>query len=337
MEIAAKKWVNETPPSRILAIRLQAMGDTVITLPYLQDLRTKMPVATQIDFLTRKEVSEIPQNLELFHKVYALGGGRSEKLQLAEALFRLPELLMNRYDMVLDLQNNKVSRFVRKSLATKSWSEFDRFSPISAGERTRLTIEAAGIDEVKIDSNLKLKKDESENILLNAGWDKLKQLIILNPAGAFETRNWPLDNYVRLAELWLQKDNAIQFLILGTNQIGEKAKFLKDKIGEHLINLVGQTNSIEAFAIIQKASIVISEDSGLMHMAWVSGIPVLVMFGSTRSDWSRPLGENSVLLDSSDLECGNCMRETCIYGDNRCLTRYTPDFVLNGAFGLLSN
>src|SRR5262249_35983686 len=139
MEIAAKKWDHESPPTKILAIRLQAMGDTVITLPYLQDLRRKMPVSTQIDFLTRKEVSEIPENLDLFHKVYALGGGRNEKLQLAEALFRLPELLMNKYDMVLDLQNNRVSRFVRKSLAPWAWSEFDRYSPVSAGERTRLT------------------------------------------------------------------------------------------------------------------------------------------------------------------------------------------------------
>ena len=336
MEIVAKKWEGNSVPGRILAIRLQALGDTMITLPYLQDLRNKMPSSTRIDLLTRKEVAGVPENLELFNRVYALGGGRNEKLQLAEALFRLPGLLMNRYDMVLDLQNNKVSRFVRKSLLPKAWSEFDRYSPLAAGERTRLTIEAAGVGSIEIDSSLKLRKDESEKILLNGGWDKNKKLILLNPAGAFETRNWPLENYVRLAEMWLQKDSELQFLVLGTSQIAEKANYLKEKLGNNLINLVTQTNSFEAFSIVQKVAMVISEDSGLMHMAWVSGVPVLAMFGSTRSDWSRPLGEKSLLLDSSDLECGNCMREHCIYGDNRCLTRYTPEFILQKALIFIS-
>ncbi|HTI07193.1 MAG TPA: glycosyltransferase family 9 protein, partial [Puia sp.] len=91
----------------------------------------------------------------------------------------------------------------------------------------------------------------------------------------------------------------------------------------------------EAFAVLQKTSLVLSEDSGLMHMAWTSGIPTMVLFGSTSSYWSRPLGDHSHFLDSSDLACGNCMQAVCSFGDVHCLTRYTPEFVLQQALPLV--
>jgi len=72
-------------------------------------------------------------------------------------------------------------------------------------------------------------------------------------------------------------------------------------------------------------------------MAWVSGIPTLAMFGSTRSDLSTPLGKHTLLLHSSDLECGNCLLAICKYGDTRCLTRYTPEFVFEKALTLVDN
>jgi ADP-heptose:LPS heptosyltransferase len=71
-------------------------------------------------------------------------------------------------------------------------------------------------------------------------------------------------------------------------------------------------------------------------MAWVSGIPTLAMFGSTRSDRATPIGKHTLLLHSSDLICGNCMLETCLYGDSHCLTRYTPEFVFEKAVALIS-
>ena len=72
-----------------------------------------------------------------------------------------------------------------------------------------------------------------------------------------------------------------------------------------------------------------------MHMAWVSEIPTLAMFGSTRSDWARPLSLHSYFVDSSDLPCGNCMQETCAFGDNHCITRYTPEFIFEKAIELV--
>lgn len=63
--IRAQPGCSSRPPRRILALRLQALGDTIITLPYLNALRASFP-GTGLDFLTRDEVADIPRSLELF-------------------------------------------------------------------------------------------------------------------------------------------------------------------------------------------------------------------------------------------------------------------------------
>jgi heptosyltransferase II len=81
----------------------------------------------------------------------------------------------------------------------------------------------------------------------------------------------------------------------------------------------------------------LSEDSGLMHMSWVSGIPTLALFGSTWSVRARPLGNHSLFFDSSDLECGACRQEICKYGDVHCLTRYKAEFIFDKAVSLINS
>ena len=335
MNIPAKTWIKQQTPKRILVIRLQAMGDVVITLPYLQDLRNKLSQETKIDLLTRREVDSIPRSIQLFDKVLSIGGGRNFKKQFISCLFLLPKILLQRYDVVIDLQNNPLSKLVRKAVIPKAWSEFDKLSPVSAGERTRATIEAVEIANIDAHTNYSFKISDADNILKEHGWNKRDMLVILNPAGAFKTRNWQIENYALFAQLWLQQFPQTKFLIMGVELIAEKANYLKNILQDKLINFVNKTTPAEAFAIVQKAKFVLSEDSGLMHFAWVSGVPTLALFGSTRSDWSRPLGQHSLLLDSSDLSCGNCMLEFCKYGDVHCLTRYTTQFVFDKAMELM--
>lgn len=330
----AVPWQKSHAPKKILAIRLQAMGDMVITLPYLQHLRNNLPPDTRLDLLTRKEVDEIPRSLQLFNHVYAIGGKRNFKKQLVYTVAMLPKLLLNNYDVVIDLQNNPISRLVRKTIRPGAWCAFDKYSPIAAGERNRLTIESLGLGPNAVDSRFILKNTtDTVGLLKQYGWNG-SAIVVLNPAGAFENRNWPIEHYTGFAELWLQQYPQTQFLVLGVDRVAEKAAAFKKVLGERLIDLTNKTTAAQAFAIIQHVNFMLSEDSGLMHMAWVSGIPTLALFGSTRSDWSRPLGAHTAFLDSSDLPCGNCMLEICKFGDNHCITRYSPEVIFEKAISL---
>lgn len=335
MSIVAKKWTKKRIPKRILAIRMQAMGDVVITLPYLQDLRNNLP-SVQIDLLTRYETDPIPRNLVLFNNIYSIGGKRNLKKQLLFTFLLLPKLLLRRYDIVIDLQNNMLSRLVRKTLMPSAWVEFDKTSPIPAGERTKNTIEAIGLAKNKAAQKLYLKNDlNAKQFLIENGWDEKKELVVLNPAGVFETRNWPIENYAVFAKLWLNEFPSTQFLVIGLSSIASKAEYLESKLSGNVIRIIDKTSVAEAFAILQHAALMVSEDSGLMHMSWVSGIPTFTLLGGTRPDRGQPEGKFSAFLDSSDLECGCCMQEKCKWGDTRCLTRYTSEFVFEKAKELL--
>jgi len=237
---------------------------------------------------------------------------------------------------VADLQRNRVSRFVRRVLRPPAWSEFDRYSPRHVGERTRLTLEALGVRLPPVYPELRLKR---ENVglarLRDAGWSG-GDLVVLNPAGGFPTRNWPLANYLAFADLWTaRRAHEDQFVVLGTTQLRAKADYLKAALGDRLLDLVGRTSASEAFDILRRATLVVSEDSGLMHLAWVAGAPTLGLFGSSRHVWSAPHGNYSVCLHSGDLLCGACMDSECRFGDVHCLTRYTPERVVQTALDLL--
>jgi heptosyltransferase-2 len=335
--VRCKRWSEPLLPKKILAIRLQALGDTIITLPYLQDLKRKNP-GIELHFFTRDEVSAIPKNIILFDNVITIGGGRNAKLQFIFALLKLPYLWWQGYDVVLDLQKNKISRIIRALLNTKAWAEFDKYSPYSAGERTKKTIDALQLCKVEMDTRfVRSGVEMTKELLKENGYQSGYELVVLNPAGFCESRNWPVENYVTFAREWLSKINSLtQFVLLLLPGQKSKSKYIKEQLGDHCIDLTGKANQVQAFDIVGSAAFVLSEDSGLMHMAWVQGVPTIALFSSSRKDWSAPQGKHSFCFDSSDLECGPCMLEKCKFGDNRCLTRYRPETVIRKAVELIT-
>jgi heptosyltransferase-2 len=334
--LSCKPWKSKTKPKKILAIRFQALGDLMITLPYLQSLK-EQETKVSIHLLTREENCEIPKNLKLFEKVIAIGGGRNAKAQFILSLFMLPYLLWQRYDVVIDLQNHRISKIVRKLLWTKAWSEFDRASRKLAGERTRLTIDALQIAKTFIATNFIQRNKLSVELLLKAnGWDGAKSLIILNPAGAFTSRHWPTDNYIAFAKLWLVSHPSTQFLVMGLGEQKLRTDYIKDALGHNLIDLTGLTTMAEAFALVRLSTLTLSEDSGLMHVSWIQGVPTIALFGSSPSYWSSPLGKWSRVFSSADLPCGDCFLKECKYGDVHCLTRVTPQRIADEAEALLN-
>jgi heptosyltransferase II len=332
--VTGKPWRRRESPASILAIRLQAFGDVTITLPYLRALRNQLP-ATRLDLLTRAEDVELPRALGVFDRVYALQGGRSERVQLLAAPLLFPGLVRRRYPVVIDLQNNRVSRTVRRVISPDAWSAFDRESPISAGERTRLAIEAAGFPLADVEFKLPLPDSGlGMGALRTANWDPSRDLVVLSPSGAMPTRNWPVERYIRFAQIWRERHGS-QFAVLGLDAIASKAAALRAALGDALLDLAGRTSAPAAMSILQRSSLVLTEDCGLMHMAWTSGVPTLALFGSSRHDWSAPLGAHAACLHSGDLPCGACMEASCRFGDVHCLMRYTPEQVVAEAEQLL--
>lgn len=326
------------PITRILVIRLQAMGDVLITQPYLQDLRNKLKSDIEIDFLVREESMNVPINTNIFNNVFIIKGGRNGKAQFLSFMLLYPKLFFKRYDVCIDLQNHKLSNLIRQILQIKTYSLFDKYSSNYAGLRTQNTINALQLPKVEFTkiTSFKIFNEHDLYAKLNLSIDE--EYVVINPSGAFENRNWNLDNYVEFCELWLKKiNNKTIFTILGLHTLKPKAEYLKQKLGSSLIDLTGKTTFIEALHLLRNTTLVLSEDSGLMHAAYCVGTPTVAILGSTRSDWVNPNLNHTYFFTSSDLPCGDCMLWQCKFDEIKCLSRIKPIEVLNASIQLLNN
>jgi len=333
--VSFRRWESPFLPNRILIIRLHAIGDVAITFPACAAFKERYP-RTQIEFLTSEPCKELPKALEIFDNIHVFPFVTNRWKRVLHTVEWCLRLSQYPYDVVIDLQRNWVSRAIRRAIFAKAWGECDRFSPKPAGKRVLETLHNIGFEGLTPRYTMKFRKDKKESareMLFQHGWDGKRKLVVLNPAGLWKTRNWPIDNFTKLGRLWLHHEH-VRFLLLGTDRMLDKANLIQQALGEATINLVGKTTLGKAFAILQYASAVVSEDSGLMHMAWVSGIPTTALFGSSRYDWATPLGDHTRCLHSADLPCGACMDPECRYGDVHCLTRFTPQQVFEEALHL---
>lgn len=122
------------------------------------------------------------------------------------------------------------------------------------------------------------------------------------------------------------KTRGMRTVLIGTDAMRKKGKWLAQEI-PGAIDLVEKTSAAEALALMRRLALMITEDSGLMHLAAISGVRVVALFGATRATWSAPAGDNITLYSSEDMECGACMSPLCARGDTECLMRVGVEFV----------
>jgi heptosyltransferase-2 len=214
-----------------------------------------------------------------------------------------------------------------------AWGEFDRFDLRPASDRVQEVFHRTGFRDIVPDNSLPVNsrfKAEALQLLTASGWANGERIVLLNPGGLWETRHWPLDHYVDLAQLWMDNE-PVRFVFVGTERIRTRAAIVAGRIGGRAIDLTGQTSLGQALAVLQCCTCVISEDSGLLHLAWAAGVPVVALFGSSRHVWSAPTGPKARVFHSGDLPCGQCMHASCRYGDVHCLSRVTPGMVYTSA------
>ncbi len=329
-------WNEANDPERVLIIRFHAVGDVALVLPACQGLRLRYPDA-QIDLLTSSSAAPLAASLHLFDTVIPLRDAGPESGEADALLSTAYHLRQIRYRVVLDLQRNWKSRFIRRVLRPASWGEFDRFSLRAACERTLNTFHETGFRTVLPSFGLEFKPrllQTAESLLRAHGWERGVTLVLFNPAGLWPSRQWPRENYVQLARAW-PAPRQVQFLLIGTERLREASCYFGEQLGPQLIDLSGRTALDVAFALLKYVDVAVTEDSGLMHMAWAVGTPLVALFGSSRHVWSLPTGDRVRAFHSGDLPCGACMRPQCMLGDTRCLTRVTPESVLHALHELL--
>jgi heptosyltransferase II len=137
---------------------------------------------------------------------------------------------------------------------------------------------------------------------------------------------WPAAHYATLARRLFERDG-LPVLLLGS---GKEAS-LCDQISQAAPGacrvLAGQTSLRDAMALIGAARGVVSNDSGLMHVAAAFGVPQVAVFGSTSPEHTPPLNPRARVLwlkDELQLDCMPCFERSCRFGHTRCLVEVAP-------------
>jgi heptosyltransferase-2 len=151
-------------------------------------------------------------------------------------------------------------------------------------------------------------------------------LIVFAPGAEFgSAKRWPAGHYAKLAEQIRQVHPYAQIALLGSSKdvpVCEKIISLAPETR----NLAGITKLNDAIALIARAEVVVSNDSGLLHIAAALNRPVIGLYGPTDADQSPPVAEIAKIL-SLRLECAPCMQRHCPLGHRDCMRKLMPELV----------
>ena len=158
------------------------------------------------------------------------------------------------------------------------------------------------------------------------GLDLSRPVLGLCPGAEFgDAKRWPERHYAALAGYAIRKGMNVWLLGGPKDRVisGNIASMVADEFGEGIADLAGQTSLMDAVDLLGACSLVVSNDSGLMHIAAAVSIPVVVVYGSTSPRFTPPLSDKAVTV-SENLECSPCFKRVCPLGHKNCLNQLLP-------------
>lgn len=184
------------------------------------------------------------------------------------------------------------------------------------------------IESVSYDyPRLVISKNVKDQVRAKFNLNDHDQYIALAPGAAYgDTKRWPAEYFAEIASKKIQQGYKI--ILLGSPKDREVTDKINHLTEEQCINLAGQLALPETVAIISLANALVSNDSGLLHVAAALDIPLIGIYGSTSPDFTPPLIEdNKKEIIKSDLSCSPCFKQTCKFGHLKCLYNLTPSKV----------
>jgi len=157
-----------------------------------------------------------------------------------------------------------------------------------------------------------------------------RSVLALCPGAEFgPAKQWPAEHYAVVAaraiaagwQVWLfgsEKDRAVADTIIAAVPESDRS---------NCVSLAGRTSLADAIDLMSAAAAVVSNDSGLMHIAAALGRPLVAVYGSTSPDFTPPLSDR-VAIVSQALDCQPCFKRECPLGHLRCLRELAPGRVL---------
>lgn len=301
------------------------VGDGVMSLPALMGIKSAFPGA-EISILAKPWVADIfrgfsPPDKIIFYESPGKHQGFTGKMLLAQKLrkekFDLAILFPNSFESALIAY---LARIPKRAGYNTDGRGLLLTHPVPAAEKKKghqidyylKLIDYLGFPIPTRLPRLEITADQAtwaHQKLKSLGINK-EPLIGVTPGSFYgPAKQWPIEKFTKLSEMVIESLGA-RIIILGSQDdrpIAQKILQARQKMG---YDFTGQTTLAEAMALIRQCRLMITNDSGLMHVAAALQVPLVAIFGSTDPRHTAPLGEHCRVIRKA-LPCSPCFKPKC--------------------------
>ncbi|MEK6569892.1 MAG: lipopolysaccharide heptosyltransferase II [Bacteroidota bacterium] len=344
--------------NKTLIIRLSSIGDIILTSLLVRLLRKKFPDA-QIDFLVKTEYTELVRYNPHLQNVIELdtSGGFTTLRGLKERIHR------EGYDTIIDIQGNLRSNFLRKGSSGKvatvnkrklsrfllvnfKWNVYRSATPVAL--RYLETLRAFGIENDGMGLEVFIPEEVSGRVrdkLLSVGLEREETVVGLCPGAKHTTKRWPAERFAKLAVLLIIEHGAKVLLFGGEDDLERCAAIEQQVVKEtgkrsSVANFGGAFSLLETAAAMDACDVIVTNDTGLLHLAAARKRKVVAIFGPTVKEFGFfPFRTESKVVERLGLYCRPCTHiggNACPEGHFRCMKEITIEEVLTGVKSFLT-
>ncbi len=172
---------------------------------------------------------------------------------------------------------------------------------------------------------LTISDEQRDATLQKLGLTLDQPIAIFCPGAEYgPAKRWPVEYFAEIAQYLTQSGHAIW--LIGSAKDREVAEKIVALGNPTIHNLCGNTDLIDAIALLSCADLVISNDSGLMHLTAALDRPMIAIFGSSSPEFTPPLSPDAMVV-KLDIACSPCFKRVCPLGHFNCMKQLTPDTV----------
>jgi heptosyltransferase-2/heptosyltransferase-3 len=177
-----------------------------------------------------------------------------------------------------------------------------------------------------------LRVDEAYNQSAERKLDNIglkDEFIVLNTGGSWKTKRWPEEYFAETADQLAER--GFNVLFVGGPSDKERVSYIINKVENKnkIFNLTGKTTLLELAAVLKRASLVVSGDTGPVHVAAAVGTNTLAIFGPSDEEKYAPRGRGkNILIKNVGLECRPCGEHECPLEHFKCMRELSPEMIV---------
>jgi len=346
---------------RVLIVLLGALGDVVRGFSILPPLKAHDP-SLHITWLVEPKSAGIVKlhplvdEVLIFDRPYrtqsTMQSLPKQLLASVRSLKSMRDVLnAHRFDVVLDMQRHLKSGFFswlthaplrvgfrRGDAKEGNWLFNNRFiepidNSVSKVLHYQQFLPSLGIpipDAVRFGLREAVSDADLPSLLheerVSAGADQWIGVVM---GSTWDTKNWPVQGYIKLLPLLLARHANSKILLLGDKtQAALGQQVAAAMTTDRVVNLAGSTSLKELLAVLARCTYAVGPDSGPGHLCAAVGTPYIGLFGPTTEARVAPFGQEHLVV-RADIGCAPCMRRVCPGLDTLCMRLLTPELVLS--------